>query len=206
MKKYFLILLSFLFIACKQSLSKKNDNRPNIVFIMSDDHTSQAWGIYGGVLENYVINKNIKRIADEGVVLENAFCTNSICVPSRASILTGQYSHKNQVYTLSDALDPKEINVAKLIRESGYQTALIGKWHLKKQPSGFDYFNVLPGQGRYNNPLLKDKANWQDGNKGGTEYIGFSTDVIMDQSLKWLDQRDKDKLKELLDLCSKQIE
>ena len=87
---------------------------------MSDDHTSQAWGIYGGVLEKYAINKNIKRLAAEGVVLENAFCTNSICVPSRASILTGQYSHKNQVYTLTDALEPDELNVAKILRSSGY--------------------------------------------------------------------------------------
>ena len=161
--------------------------------MMSDDHTSQAWGIYGGVLEKYAINKNIKRLAVEGVVLENAFCTNSICVPSRASILTGQYSHKNQVYTLTDALEPDKLNVAKILRSSGYQTALVGKWHLKKQPSGFDYFNVLPGQGRYNNPLLKDIHNWEDGNKGGKVFEGFSSDVIMDESIKWLDQRDKDK-------------
>ena len=161
--------------------------------MMSDDHTSQAWGIYGGVLEKYAINQNIKRLAAEGVVLENAFCTNSICVPSRASILTGQYSHKNQVYTLTDALQPDQLNVAKILRKSGYQTALIGKWHLKKQPSGFDYFNVLPGQGRYNDPLLKDINNWEDGNKGGKVYEGFSSDVIMDESIKWLDQRDKDK-------------
>ena len=161
--------------------------------MMSDDHTSQAWGIYGGVLEKYAINQNIKRLAAEGVVLENAFCTNSICVPSRASILTGQYSHKNQVYTLTDALEPDQLNVAKILRKSGYQTALIGKWHLKKQPSGFDYFNVLPGQGRYNDPLLKDINNWEDGNKGGKVYEGFSSDVIMDESIKWLDQRDKDK-------------
>ena len=127
--------------------------------MMSDDHTSQAWGIYGGVLEKYAINKNIKRLAAKGVVLENAFCTNSICVPSRASILTGQYSHKNQVYTLTDALEPDKLNVAKILRKFGYQTALVGKWHLKKQPSGFDYFNVLPGQGRYNNPLLNSPSS-----------------------------------------------
>ena len=160
---------------------------------MSDDHTSQAWGIYGGVLEQYAVNKNIKRLAEEGVVLDNAFCTNSICVPSRASILTGQYSHINQVYNLTDALDPKRENVAKLIQKSGYQTALVGKWHLKDKPSGFDYFNILPGQGRYNNPILKNKDNWEFGNKGGKEYKGFSSDVIMEESLKWLDKRDKKK-------------
>jgi arylsulfatase A-like enzyme len=186
------ILISIIVYSCNIP-AKENLKKPNIIFMMSDDHTSQAWGIYGGVLEKYAINKNIKRLAAEGVVLENAFCTNSICVPSRASILTGQYSHKNQVYTLTDALHPDQPNVAKILSKSGYQTALVGKWHLKKQPSGFDYFNVLPGQGRYNNPLLKDINNWKDGNKGGKVYEGFSSDVIMDESIKWLDRRDKDK-------------
>jgi arylsulfatase A-like enzyme len=160
---------------------------------MSDDHTSQAWGVYGGVLQNYAANQNIQRLVAEGVVLDNAFCTNSICVPSRASVLTGQYSHNNKVYTLNDALDPNRKNVAQLLQKSGYQTAIVGKWHLKEKPSGFDYFNILPGQGRYHNPILKDKNNWEYGNKGGKEYEGFSADVIMDESLKWLDQREKDK-------------
>ena len=149
MKIKLVILISIIVYSCNIP-AKENLKKPNIIFMMSDDHTSQAWGIYGGVLEKYAINKNIKRLAAEGVLLENAFCTNSICVPSRASILTGQYSHKNQVYTLTDALEPDKLNVAKILRKSGYQTALVGKWHLKKQPSGFDYFNVLPGQGRYN--------------------------------------------------------
>ena len=192
MKIKIITLLSIFLFSCNNT-KPDNLSRPNIIFMMSDDHTSQAWGIYGGVLENYAQNKNIKRLAAEGVVLENAFCTNAICVPSRASILTGQYSHKNQVYTLTDALAPEQLNVAKLLKKADYQTALIGKWHLKKQPTGFDYFNVLPGQGRYNNPVLKDSTNWKDGNKGGKAYQGFSSDVIMDQSLKWLDQRDKDK-------------
>ena len=179
-------------IACGPSPIKKQ-LPPNIIFIMSDDHTSQAWGVYGGVLQNYAVNQNIQRLVAEGVVLDNAFCTNSICVPSRASVLTGQYSHNNKVYTLNDALDPNRKNVAQLLQKSGYQTAIVGKWHLKEKPSGFDYFNILPGQGRYHNPILKDKNNWEYGNKGGKEYEGFSADVIMDESLKWLDQRDKDK-------------
>ena len=186
-------IISLLLVSCSTSSSQKSEQSPNIIFVMSDDHTSQAWGIYGGVLEQYAVNKNIKRLAEEGVVLDNAFCTNSICVPSRASILTGQYSHINQVYNLTDALDPKRENVAKLIQKSGYQTALVGKWHLKDKPSGFDYFNILPGQGRYNNPILKNKDNWGFGNKGGKEYKGFSSDVIMEESLKWLDKRDKKK-------------
>jgi arylsulfatase A-like enzyme len=193
MKYLDLCLLCFIMLSCSSQPDKKQHRPPNIIFVMSDDHTSQSWGIYGGILEKYVVNKNIKRLAEEGVVLDNAFCTNSICVPSRASILTGQYSHNNQVYTLTDALDPNRQNVAQLIQKSGYQTALIGKWHLKEKPSGFDHFNILPGQGRYHNPILKNSDNWEYANKGGKEYKGFSADVIMDESLKWLDQRDKDK-------------
>jgi len=142
----------FFFIIISPSTWAQNENetdRPNILFILSDDHTSQAWGIYGGVLSDYVENSNIKRLASEGTVLNNAFCTNSICTPSRGSILTGQYSHVNQVYTLSEPLPTGHPNVAKTFSENGYQTAVIGKWHLVGQPEGFDYFNVLPGQGRY---------------------------------------------------------
>lgn len=190
-KIYLLLLLAF--TACALPSAEKNSSPPNIVFMMSDDHTSQAWGIYGGVLEQYAKNENIKRLSQSGVVLDNAFCTNSICVPSRASILTGQYSHRNGVYTLSDGLDSERQNVAKILQKSGYQTALIGKWHLKNKPSGFDYFNVLPGQGRYHNPVLKDSQNWEDGQKGGKVYPGFSADVIMEESLKWLEGRDPHK-------------
>lgn len=180
-----MIILSLLLqVACNTS------ERPNILFIMSDDHTSQAWGIYGGPLKDYVQAPNISRLSEEGCVLRNAFCTNSICTPSRATILTGRYSHQNGIYTLSEALSPDSLNVAKSMKRNGYQTAVIGKWHLKKKPSGFDYYNVLPGQGRYNNPILRDSINWES---GGMEYMGFSSDVIGDESIKWLENRDKSK-------------
>lgn len=168
---------------------QKTAKRPNIIFIMSDDHTSQAWGIYGGLLKDYVQNKNISRLADEGAVLNNSFCTNSICVPSRATILTGQYSHRNGVYTLSGSLKPDSMNIAKVLKKSGYQTAIIGKWHLKKQPSGFDHFMVLPGQGRYNNPILKTIDDWDK----GKEYKGFSSDLIAQYSIDWLKRKDNEK-------------
>ena len=160
---------------------------------MADDHTSQAWGIYNGVLDNYVKNDAIEYLAKNGAVLNNMFCTNSICVPSRASILTGQYSHTNGVYTLSDALNPDSLNVAKVLQKNGYQTAVVGKWHLKKEPAGFDYYKVLPGQGKYNNPLFKTKENWEDGYKGGVEESGFSADIIGDSSIDWLNKRDPNK-------------
>ena len=186
-------LFILLLLNCKQYDNRKHsDDKPNILFILSDDHTSQAWGIYGGILQEYVQNDNLKRLAGEGVLLNNAFCTNSICSPSRASMLTGQYSHKNQVYTLREPLPKGHPNIAKTLGEHGYQTALIGKWHLVEQPEGFQYFNVLPGQGRYWNPILKNKANWQDGPDGtmGKVYDGFSTDVITDLTIAHLKQRD----------------
>lgn len=175
--------------------NNKESERPNILFILSDDHTSQAWGIYGGLLKDYVKNDNIERLAKEGAVLENAFCTNSICTPSRGSILTGQYSHVNQVYTLNEPIPNGHPNIAKTLSGNGYQTAVIGKWHLVKPPEGFDYFNVLPGQGRYWNPILKTKENWKDGHdgSGGKEYEGFSTDVIADLTIEHLKKRDTAK-------------
>jgi arylsulfatase A-like enzyme len=177
----------FLTLSCAQ---KNKETPPNILFIMADDHTSQAWGIYGGILKDHVKAPNISRLAEEGCTLRNVFCTNSICTPSRASIMTGRYSHQNGVYTLSEALEPDSMNVAKVMQNNGYQTAIVGKWHLKKTPAGFDYFNVLPGQGRYNNPILRNTENWAE---GGKVYNGFSSDVIGDEAILWLSQRDENK-------------
>ena len=173
----------------------KEDVRPNILFILSDDHTSQAWGIYGGALAPYVRNANIERLAREGCVLDNCFCTNSISVPSRAAILTGQYSNANGVYTLDDALEPEQDNIAKRLQAAGYQTALIGKWHLKKKPSGFDYFSVFHDQGEYWDPVFKDANNWVDDTEGksGTVVEGFSTDIVADKTLEWIAGRDREK-------------
>jgi len=175
--------------------STQSEDRPNILFILSDDHTSQSWGIYGGILSEYVQNKNIKRLANEGCVLDNAFCTNSISVPSRASIMTGAYSHVNGVYTLEDALPHEADNIAKQMQAGGYQTALFGKWHLKKKPSGFDTFCVFHDQGEYYNPIMKTPENWIDDDKGnnGDTIRGFSTDIVTDKTIDWISNRDKNK-------------
>ncbi|MEL6720772.1 MAG: sulfatase/phosphatase domain-containing protein, partial [Bacteroidota bacterium] len=138
------------------------------------------------ILQNTTINAPCLR----SMILDNVFCTNSICVPSRASILTGKYSHQNGIYTLSEALSPDSMNIAKVLQNHAYETAIIGKWHLKEQPAGFDYFNVLPGQGRYQNPILKDKESWED---GGIVHEGFSADVIGDLSVEWLKDRNPSK-------------
>ncbi|WP_255490567.1 sulfatase [Dysgonomonas sp. 511] len=174
---------------------KTEKERPNILFILSDDHTSQSWGIYGGILSNYVKNENIRRLAAEGCVLDNAFCTNSISVPSRASIMTGAYSQVNGVYTLEDALLPEQDNIAKQLQAGGYQTALFGKWHLKKRPSGFDHFRVFHDQGEYYNPIMKAEHNWvdDDAGKSGDTICGFSTDIVTDMTIDWIKHREKDK-------------
>ncbi len=170
------------------------DDRPNILFILSDDHTSQAGGIYGGVLGQYARNENIRRLAAEGCVLDNCFCTNSISSPSRASILTGAYSHVNGLYTLSDTLDPKQDNIAKRMREGGYQTALVGKWHLVTQPQGFDFYSVFHDQGEYRDPTFIDSAEPWPGNRNfGERTRGFSTDIVTEKAIRWMKEADKDR-------------
>ena len=155
-------------------------SRPNILFIMSDDHASHAISSYGSRINQ---TPNLDRIADSGMILQNCFCVNSICTPSRANILTGKHSHLNGVKTLSDPLDGRKPNIAKMLRADGYQTAMIGKWHLghggNADPTGFDYWNVLPGQGLYHEPVMLEP----DGEK---THKGYTTDIITDFSLDWL--------------------
>lgn len=176
---------------------KQDDKAPNIIYIMSDDHTSQAVSAYGGILADVLPTPNIDRIGNEGVIMNNCFVTNSISTPSRGAILTGQYSQKNGVYTLADRLDPGHPNMAKDLQAAGYKTGIIGKWHLKSEPNGFDYYNILPGQGRYRNPLMIEKGDWGDDPHGKersfTEHKGHSTDVITDEAIKFLDNRSEDE-------------
>src|SRR6478736_6121065 len=126
--------------------------RPNILFIMTDDHAAHALSCYGSKVNE---TPNLDRIAKEGMRFENAFVTNSICTPSRATVLTGKYSHLNgtPVFNRFDGSQPV---VSKMLQSAGYQTAMIGKWHLGSDPTGFDYWNILPGQGRYIDPILYD--------------------------------------------------
>jgi arylsulfatase A-like enzyme len=157
--------------------------RPNILFVMSDDHASHAISAYGSRINK---TPHIDRLAKEGIRMDNCFCTNSICTPSRAAILTGQYSHRNGVNTLQDRLDPKSRSVAKYLQLAGYQTAMIGKWHLGSEPQGFDYWNILPGQGAYYDPEFIEAS-------GRKKYSGYCTDLITDFSLDWLAKREAEK-------------
>lgn len=188
------ILFSFLITSSLNVFADKDqsDSRPNILYIMSDDHTSQSWGIYGGILSEYAQTQNISRLAKEGAVLDNCFCTNSISVPSRASILTGRYSHNNGVYTLDDALDINLPTFAKSLHDSGYNTALIGKWHLKTQPQGFDYYSIFHDQGEYKDPtFINSNEPWPGHRNFGERVQGFSTDLVTDKVIKWIKNRDK---------------
>lgn len=156
--------------------------RPNIVFIMSDDHAEQAISSYGSKL---IKTPSLDRIANEGVRFENSFVTNSICGPSRATLLTGKYSHKNGFKDHRGRFDGGQVTFPKILQKAGYKTAIIGKWHLKSEPTGFDYWNILKGQGQYYNPTLREI-----GNEEGTEHEGYCPDIITDLALKQLDTMD----------------
>ena len=165
--------------------------RPNILFVMSDDHASHAMSCYGSRINR---TPNLDRIAAGGMRFDNCFCTNSICTPSRAAILTGTYNHVNRVTTLKSPMDNRLLTFPKLLRDSVYQTAVFGKWHLGTGPNhcpmGFDDWAVLPGQGLYHNPELIYK-----GPEGGLPktVMGYVTDIITDTCLDWLERRDRDR-------------
>jgi len=177
-----------------QAASAKKQS-PNILFIMSDDHAAHAISAYGSRLAKVAPTPNIDRLADEGLLFENCFCTNSICVPSRASILTGQHSQTNGALDLGGRLEPENQYLPKLMKKAGYETAMIGKWHLKNEPAAFDYYCVLPGQGSYFNPILRESGGqWPNNEKRFAKYDScHSSYVITDLSLKWLKKRDRSK-------------
>ena len=157
--------------------------RPNIIFIMTDDHAAHAIGAYGSRINQ---TPHLDRLAREGVLLTNVFVTNSICTPSRAAILTGQYSHLNGV-TMFNRFDSSRLTVARLLQQAGYHTGMIGKWHLGSDPVGFDRWEILPGQGAYNDPVLYTAS-------GEKTYTGrYVTHVITDLALAFLQERPRDK-------------
>ena len=157
--------------------------RPNIVYIMTDDHAAHAIGAYGSRVNE---TPHIDRLAREGMLFENVFATNSICTPSRASILTGQYSHLNGV-TVFNRFDSSRETVAHLLQRAGYHTGMIGKWHLGSDPAGFDRWEILPGQGTYRDPVFYSAAS-------ETTYVGrYATDVITDRGIEFIRQRPEGK-------------
>ena len=153
--------------------------RPNILFIFTDDHAPHAIGAYDGWLKEVNPTPNIDKLAKQGMLFRNSFCTNSICGPSRAVIQTGKHSHINGFMHNGNLFDGSQQTFPKLLQKAGYQTAMIGKWHLKSDPQGFDYWHVLPGQGDYYNPnfLTPD---------GRTRINGYCTDIVTDLAIDWL--------------------
>ncbi len=193
-----LTVLSALLSICsckdKEAVEIPSEKKPNIIYIMSDDHTSQAFGIYGSRLANLNVTPTLDKIAREGVIFDNCFVNNSICTPSRASIITGQYPQTNGVLDLEGRIKPEKQFLPQEIKKLGYQTAMVGKWHLHYEPAAFDYYKVLPGQGKYFNPefiVRGDKQPWSE-NKVKTK--GHSSDMITDITLDWLKtKRDPNK-------------
>ncbi len=161
-------------------LCSRQTKRPNILFIMSDDHAEAAISCYGSVM---IKTPNIDRIADEGMRFENSFVTNSICAPSRAVMLTGKYSHMNGLRDNRDEFDGSQLTFPKLFQQAGYQTGIVGKWHLKTRPTGFDNYKVLIDQGEYYNPVILENGKEK-------QHTGYTTDIITDMAIDALDNRD----------------
>ena len=176
-------------ICLSSACAARIPDKPNILFIMSDDHTTQAVGAYGSRLARLNPTPTIDALAHEGMLFENAICTNSICTPSRACIMTGQYSHVNGCITLSERLEHDRQYLALEMGKAGYQTAIIGKWHLKERPSAFEYYKVLPGQGKYFDPVF-----FETDTDGLVQMQGHSTDCITDCALAWVrSKRNRDR-------------
>ncbi len=181
--KYSLLILSGLLIfSCGSHEETPIKSSPNIIFIMSDDHAEKAISTYGHSL---LQTPNIDRIAQDGARFENSFVTNSICAPSRAVLLTGKYSHLNGLRDNRDQFDGSQQTFPKLLQAAGYKTGLVGKWHLKTTPTGFDYWNILIGQGDYYNPRMIEMGD-------STLLEGYTTDLITDIALDFLKEQSKD--------------
>ncbi|MFP6586408.1 MAG: sulfatase [Pirellulaceae bacterium] len=162
--------------------------RPNILFLFSDDHAIKSISAYGGPLADVAPTPSIDQLARQGAVFLNSFCANSICGPSRATILTGKHSHKNGfMRNTGKGLDQTQWTVAKELHAHGYNTAVIGKWHLKTTPVGFDHWEIFPGQGSYYNPVFVQKDGSQK------RFEGYATDLTTDKAISWLDSRDDSK-------------
>jgi len=185
------MLAALLFLPPGAAQTDRAAKRPNIVFIMSDDHAAQAISAYGSKL---IQTPNIDRLAKEGMKFENCFVTNSICTPSRAAILTGKYAHLNGVPVFNH-IDNTQPLLSKYLQQAGYHTGMIGKWHLGGQdpkrpeegrPAGFDYWNILPGQGAYFDPVMIENGERK-------KLTGYTTDLITDFAIDFVKNRPADK-------------
>ncbi|WP_027124913.1 sulfatase family protein [Gelidibacter mesophilus] len=186
---YVLIVIAFL--SCKtkpaHEIKVESPQRPNIIYIMADDHATQAISAYGHPISKLAPTPNIDRIATEGAIFRNNFCTNSICGPSRAVILTGKHSHINGFRMNGNRFDGDQPTFPKMLQKAGYNTALIGKWHLHGNPQGFDHWNILTDQGNYYNPDFI-AINQITQKIDTTRIEGYATDIITEDAIKYLDK------------------
>ncbi|MFO7668681.1 MAG: sulfatase [Bacteroidales bacterium] len=174
---YSLLFLAIFFLGCTNEAAKKSP--PNIIFIMSDDHAYQAISAYS---DHLIQTPNIDRLAEEGMLFSNACVTNSICAPSRATILTGKHCHMHGKIDNNFPFDTTQVTFPQLFREAGYQTAMFGKLHFGNSPRGIDEFKILPGQGNYYNPDFIT-------NEGNIRVEGYVTDIITDMTMDWMENR-----------------
>ncbi|SDE72915.1 uncharacterized sulfatase [Pricia antarctica] len=182
----YLLLCTVLFLSCNPKKTTPDDvERPNIIYIMADDHTTQAFGIYGSRLASLNPTPTLDKIASDGMIFDNCFVSNSICTPSRAAIITGQNSQANGVLDLEGMLPVEKQYLPQEMKKLGYQTAIVGKWHLHEEPASFDYYYVLPGQGQYFDPefLVQGDKAWP---KNVVKTSGHSSDKITDATLDYL--------------------
>lgn len=171
----------------EDQITQAEQSQPNIVWIFSDDHSYQTIGAYGGRLQSLNPSPNIDRIAKQGMRFDRCYVGNSICAPSRATLLTGKHSHLNGKYTNRDEFDHSQQQFQKILQANGYQTVMIGKIHLDGKMQGFDYWEVLPGQGKYFDPDFVTE-------QGKTKYEGHVSDIVTDKALDWLhSKRDQKK-------------
>ncbi len=168
--------------SCTQQKAVK-DKKLNIIFIMTDDHTTQALSAYD---KRFIETPNLDRLAEEGIKFNNCFVTNAVCGPSRAVILTGKYSHVNGLTDNHTVFDSTQTIYPQLLKQAGYQTAMIGKWHLGSTPVGFDYYSILPNQGEYYQPVFIENGK-------EVQEKGYVTDVVTAKAIDFLDNRDREK-------------
>lgn len=195
-----IFLLLFLLSLAQKSQPKDINKKPNIIFIMADDHAIQAISAYGHPIGKLAPTPNLDRIAKEGAIFKKNYCTNSICGPSRAVILTGKHSHINGFRMNGNRFDGSQPTFPKMLKKAGYTTAMIGKWHLHGYPEGFDYWNILNDQGNYYNPqfikkkdsalldekMVKNTAHWNQKLPDTLIVNGYATDLITDDAIKFI--------------------
>lgn len=165
------------------------DQRPNILYIMCDDHAMQCISAYGSAISKLAPTPNIDRLAQRGMLFNNCFVENSLSAPSRACLITGQYSHQNGQRQLLEGIDATQPFFSEMLHDAGYETAIVGKWHLMTEPKGFDYYHVLEDQGKYYNPMFCSTGHYGE----YKQEMGYATTLVTEHSIDFLEHRDKSK-------------